>query len=489
MRKKGLCILVLLILGDFFSIHAQSTNYAEDSAYSATNNLSATKSILKIEPLGFLHGSIPFSFERRLSNAFTIEGAVGLTTGYNYLREKYLNFRPTSHYEDSIKYMNVRYRTGNRNDRKSSIGYLFIVQPRFYFGKQAPSGFYTGLSVEYYRFRSLRRHPQVSGNTLVFTGPTADEDEYERDVRVNLGYQKLLKKVTVETAVSVGWMDVKGKKLAAALLPGNRAGSASVRYGRSGFNYHLTLQVGYQFANVAGKIKSSKKITANPATETTSNFKLKRDRKRTISLHKNILKIAPFGFFSGVYPVLYERKLAETFSVQVGAGFTSRNHIRSAFLNIGDNGSPVHYTYFPPFTNIYNDDAGSALGRYRRKGALGYMFTVQPRIYFKSNAPNGSFIGFSYDFFRCNLTYPKVQGFQQFTGPLQKEHENIQDLMVVIGYQALYYRKISIEGSLGIGLRSVKGTKYVAKGINDGFATYTDDRFYIGLGIKAGYHF
>jgi hypothetical protein len=174
--------------------------------------------------------------------------------------------------------------------------------------------------------------------------------------------------------------------------------------------------------------------------------------------------------------------------VQAGIGLTGRNTIREFINTIGDDGPSVHYNYFPSFTNVYNDNVRPPLNLDVRKVVPGYLFTLQPRAYLTDHGLSGFFASVQYDYYRYNFHYPKVTAPYRFDGPAQKEHEIIQDKMAGFGYQRLY-RRLSFEASLDAGFRSVMGTKYAVKGTNEGFATYTDDGFNLGLGFKLGYHF
>ena len=132
------------------------------------------------------------------------------------------------------------------------------------------------------------------------------------------------------------------------------------------------------------------------------------------------------------------------------------------------------------------------------------MFTIQPRLYFESDAPDGAYLGVSYDFYKYNFKTPKMrydsfsQNYNQRGGTLTKEHENISDLMATFGYHDVYDH-LSVDYSIGMGIRNVRGVKYhfgTGYDINsnpitpiEGFSTYKQTTFNFNLGIKVGYHF
>lgn len=213
---------------------------------------------------------------------------------------------------------------------------------------------------------------------------------------------------------------------------------------------------------------------------------------------ENTIKIAPLGFVSGTFPVYYERVISDFFTVQGGVGITSRNYVRNTFQSI----DPITPIY--PWSNNYSlsDLADNTLEMGNRKPNLGFLLSVQPRIYFNSEAPDESFMSISYDFYRYNFSIPGIvynSNLNEYkhTGSNKKEHENISDLMVGFGYQDVYDR-LSIEYSTSIGIRNVKGSKYVyATGTDnsgnpitfDDFAPYKQTLFNYNIGIRVGYHF
>jgi hypothetical protein len=208
----------------------------------------------------------------------------------------------------------------------------------------------------------------------------------------------------------------------------------------------------------------------------------------------NIVKIAPLGFISGTYPILFERVITDFFTVQVGGGVTGKNYWRSAINKTGENSS-IKMTY--PWEDDTQYDQADGLFNYdTRTTGMGYMFSIQPRLYFESEAPDGSFVAISYDYLHYKFSIPGLTqnsvGDWVHKGAAKSEHENISDIMVHFGYQSVYDR-LTMEYTTAIGMRNVKGTKYA--GFNDGsvltegFATYKQSVFNFGIGIKVGYHF
>ncbi len=215
-------------------------------------------------------------------------------------------------------------------------------------------------------------------------------------------------------------------------------------------------------------------------------------KKKKNSNDQNIIKIAPLGFLSGTSPIIYERKITDYFTVQVSAGVTSKNYFRNTIQNTGDN-IHLQYTWDDSYTNVsaapYNFDI--------RTAKLGTMFSIQPRFYFDSEAPEGSFLGLSFDSYRYNYSIPGIVGdannFKQ-SGADKSEYDQITDFMVHFGTQYLY-DKLTFEYSSAIGMRSVTGNRYAAGVVGNtntilqSTSTFKQNILHFNIGIKVGYHF
>jgi hypothetical protein len=241
------------------------------------------------------------------------------------------------------------------------------------------------------------------------------------------------------------------------------------------FAFHVT------FSQTRKKVDSSTVIIFNEGGTQTS--------KKKRSSESNIIKIAPLGFLSGTFPLLYERRFTDFFSIQVAGGLTARNYVRNAFQKETE----IEYKY--PWNDTYTDQSAPAHDMENRKAKMGFMGSIQPRIYFASEGLDGSFLGLSFDYYRYNFEIPGLTGsggsYTQNGSP-KSEYENIKDFMVHFGYQTLY-DNISLEYTTAIGLRNTMGSKYAA-GYNgsqliEGFATYKQSAINFNIGIKVGYHF
>jgi len=211
----------------------------------------------------------------------------------------------------------------------------------------------------------------------------------------------------------------------------------------------------------------------------------------------NIVKIAPLGFISGTFPLYFERRINNFLTVQVGGGLTSRNYVRGIIQKESSISEIAEYPWGE--NSQFNDAAEPFFGFKKRKPAMGYMFSIQPRLYFESDAPDGSFLAISYDYYHYATTIAglKVNSNNEVvhTGENKSEYENLSDIMVHFGYQYIYDR-LTLEYTTGIGLRNSKGSKYAANFDyntnsvnNEGFASYQQTAFNFSIGLKVGYHF
>jgi hypothetical protein len=226
------------------------------------------------------------------------------------------------------------------------------------------------------------------------------------------------------------------------------------------------------------------------------------NRHSAPSPENHVLKFSPLGFTTGSFPVYYEKVINDFFTIQAGAGFTTRDYLRSA---IQTSSQSIELTYPWGFNSNFYDRSNEVLDYSKRSNGIGYTFSLQPRLYFDSEAPDGAYVGVSYIYSRYNMNIPGIivdsSGGQYYytyihKGPKKKEFEKITDMMVYFGYQDLYDH-LSVDYTFGMGIRNVSGSKYIFGAdesvypINtiEGFAPYKQTLFNFNLGIRIGYHF
>ncbi len=237
------------------------------------------------------------------------------------------------------------------------------------------------------------------------------------------------------------------------------------------------------------------------------NSSRKKSKKKTgTSSEQNIIKVAPLNFIVGVIPFHYERAINETFSIQVGVGITSTNYIKDAARKAqSDNNSDVSSTVWNGISidqTLRNENNSSSYKN--RKSSLGYFVALEPRIYFASEGLDGAFMGLSFSKTRYNSTSQKVNtgattsSTPAFTAGAFNGHETFTDVFVNFGTQTLHDR-ISVEYSVGLGLRKVTGIEYAfaqtyggsggGYQFIDGISTLDKTKLGVNLSLKVGYHF
>src|SRR5215217_6896270 len=207
----------------------------------------------------------------------------------------------------------------------------------------------------------------------------------------------------------------------------------------------------------------------------------------------NVIKIVPLGFISGLFPLLYERRINDFLTIQLGGVLTNKNYMRAAWIQASDG---ISETKYPWNSDNYSDAADPLYNFDHRTPQMGYMYTLEPRVYFESEAPEGSFLGLEYNHARYNFQIPALKqttnGDYTHSGAPVNEYENVTDFMVHFGGQQLFDR-ISLEYSTAVGLRKVSGSKYAAYNngseVMEGPAAYKENKINFGIGLKVGYHF
>ena len=180
-------------------------------------------------------------------------------------------------------------------------------------------------------------------------------------------------------------------------------------------------------------------------------------------------------------------------TVQAAFGLTGKNYSRNSIQNGGSIGATQQYAWTADYT-----DASSAPYDFNyRTATIGTMFSIQPRFYFDSEAPEGSYCGLSFDYYRYNYSIPRIIGtpsnYTQ-TGSPQSEYDQISDFMALFGNQSIY-DKLTFDYYIALGLRGVKGSRYAAgtsgnsNTILESTSTIKQNILNFNIGIKVGYHF
>ncbi len=253
-----------------------------------------------------------------------------------------------------------------------------------------------------------------------------------------------------------------------------------------------TMAICISLSLFAQKSNGSRDTTIRLSEYTTKMTK----KKKNASSELNVVKLAPFGFIPGTFSVHFERIFNDFFTLQAGVGVTHRNYVRNLFW--GTDGLDLIKYQYPGGQDIYDDRADGIYDFENRIAKVGYMFSIQPRLYFDSEAPDGGYFCFSYDRMRHKFEIPGIRldnfsGNYVHRGSLKQEYEDLSDMLVGFGYQVLYDRLVLDFTGLA-GLRNVSGKKYYyfdngTSPVDEGLAKYKQTLFNFNIAIKVGYHF
>jgi len=185
-------------------------------------------------------------------------------------------------------------------------------------------------------------------------------------------------------------------------------------------------------------------------------------------------------------------RITEYFTVQGALGFTGKDLIRNSIQSQGsDNNLKIQYSWASSNTDI----SAAPYDFTYRTAKTGMLFSIQPRFYFDSEAPDGSYFGLSYDYYRYNYSIPGITGnATNYTqnGASKSEYDQISDFMVLFGRQSVYDR-LTFDSYTALGLRGVTGSRYAAttqgNSILEGTSTIKQSILNFNIGIKVGYHF
>jgi len=213
--------------------------------------------IIKIAPLGFISGTFPVYYERAITEYFSVQGGLGLTNR-NYYREvsfkasESLDFSSnTTNYSSSDLADNLY----TFNHRTANMGFMFALQPRFYFDSEGLDGSFFGVGYQNCRYnythQGITSAIGTDNGSGVFGGPDKNEHENLSDIFAVFGWQKLHDRISFETTVEAGIRKVNGSKYVAyATDNGNSTYTVTdgfQDYTQTKFYFNIGIKVGYHF--------------------------------------------------------------------------------------------------------------------------------------------------------------------------------------------------------------------------------------------------
>ncbi|MFZ1527527.1 MAG: hypothetical protein WAT19_02175 [Ferruginibacter sp.] len=257
MRK--IILVVFILISAQHSFAQQTVYFSKDSTQRGTKkkHRSSELNVVKIAPLTFISGYIPVYYERSITDFFSVQAGLGLTTR-NYLREWANNFEigetktGTNTWNGQASYDENYNSLNSFNNRKASMGYFFSIQPRIYFESDGLEGSFLAISYDRANYKSLARKIET-GNTgnasgePVFTSAEFAEKEIISDISANFGNQTVYDRITLEYTVGIALRKVTGTKYAYTFDNSGNYIDGFTTLNRTTPAFTFALRIGYHF--------------------------------------------------------------------------------------------------------------------------------------------------------------------------------------------------------------------------------------------------
>ena len=269
MRKRQLLFLAAILV--FGMVNGQKKKEYKDSStviiFSQSSKPTAVSkkshksngetNIIKIAPLGFISGTFPVYYERAFNDFFSLQGGIGLTNR-NYYRELGFQSSDAFNFSDGGSSSNNSDLADNLytfNHRTANMGFMFALQPRFYFDSDGLEGSFFG--VGYVNSRYNFQHEGITGangnysGEGIFGGSAKNEHETLSDLFAVFGYQVLHDRISFETTSELGIRNVTGIKYVAYATDNGNGGynvtDGFQDYKQTKFYFNIGIKVGYHF--------------------------------------------------------------------------------------------------------------------------------------------------------------------------------------------------------------------------------------------------
>jgi len=270
MQKKSVLYLVVLLnltTGLTLSAQKKKNQYRDSSTViifsqstkpSQVHKKAGEDNIIKIAPLGFISGTFPIYYERAFTEYFSVQGGLGLTNrnyyrGVSYAASDALDFTDNSSSSYNSDLADGLYKFDHRT---TNMGFMFAIQPRFYFNSEGLDGSFFG--VGYQNLRYNFEHEGVTGatgsdrSTAIYGGSAKSEHETMSDIFAVFGSQTLHDRISFESTLEMGIRKISGLKYVAY---SSQVGSNYVvldqnqfqEYSQTKFYFNIGIKVGYHF--------------------------------------------------------------------------------------------------------------------------------------------------------------------------------------------------------------------------------------------------
>lgn len=210
--------------------------------------------ILKIEPLGFLVGKIPLSYERKITDLLSVQITAGITTK-NHLESVISESSVEGGPDDKITFKaNLPEGFSDESEplngfenRNAKLGYMFSLQPRVHFENEGLEGSYIALSANFYKYNYSIPGLVRTEFGFAHTGPSKNESKKINDFMVIFGWEHLFDNLTVGYSVGAGIRNISGVKYIADQINDQFYEFESAYTRKAQVNAGFGFSVGYHF--------------------------------------------------------------------------------------------------------------------------------------------------------------------------------------------------------------------------------------------------
>ncbi len=184
---------------------------------------------------------------------------------------------------------------------------------------------------------------------------------------------------------------------------------------------------------------------------------------------KNSVTIGLVSWINGYTPVYFERAIGSHFSVQIGAGFTSRSYLNDFGMLVWNDGKDNSDRFKG------NDDVEDHYENYKfRKTLIGPYFSIAPKVYFHpDDLMNGAYVSpmleyksYQFEAQKADITEQADNYYSNYddrdiphTKEKVNEHMNCLDFTINIGGHFQTGSHLAVGWSVGLGARHISSER------------------------------
>ena len=219
----SVCILVMIILPTFTMAQSDSAKkettvifFGSEAAASKSDSKYDANAV-KLGIFEMIQGLYGFSYERELSDLFSIQAGLGLTGRnwtYGVLGSDGLGpgsaeqSSPTFTYEKD--YIDEDY---DFKSRKAAPGFYIALQPKFYYADEdGMDGTYLGLNFQYRRYNYDAFGTLTNDYAEFKSGNDIREFEKQTILALSWGYQNMNEKTVIDYHIAAGIRNINGER-------------------------------------------------------------------------------------------------------------------------------------------------------------------------------------------------------------------------------------------------------------------------------------